>query len=125
MENNWFIFTICIASIFNGLVGLAIGAAKHRAGFGFLLGILLSVVGWIIVALMPSVETPPARVCPYCHGPLDATATVCCHCGRDLPDPRRPPVGVTRKCPACGMPVKLSASACPFCVAALISGPRL
>lgn len=59
MENNWFIFTICIASIFNGLVGLAIGAAKHRAGFGFLLGILLCPRACARIATAPL--TPPRR----------------------------------------------------------------
>jgi hypothetical protein len=40
--------------IIGGGVGYAIGQAKGRAGLGFILGFLLGLIGWIIIACIPS-----------------------------------------------------------------------
>jgi len=38
---------------FNGIVGYLIGNTKGRGTLGFWLGFLISIIGWIIVAVLP------------------------------------------------------------------------
>jgi hypothetical protein len=50
--------TLCIVT---GLIGLAIGARKGRVILGFLLGLLLSVLGVLIILFMPATEEMKIR----------------------------------------------------------------
>jgi lipopolysaccharide export LptBFGC system permease protein LptF len=43
---------LLIGMLIAGLIGMAIGKGKGRAGLGFVLGGLLGVIGWIVVAVM-------------------------------------------------------------------------
>ena len=46
--------------IVGGAVGAAIGSNKGQGGLGFVLGALLGVLGWVIVAVMAPAEQPAA-----------------------------------------------------------------
>jgi hypothetical protein len=52
------IASVCIVT---GLIGLAIGARKGRVIAGFLLGLLLSVLGLVIILIMPATEEMKMR----------------------------------------------------------------
>lgn len=82
-----------------GFIGAIIGSAKGHGGAGFLLGLVLGPIGWLIVAVMD--RTPEAeaqhqqataaamgagvtRRCPHCAETIQAEAVVCKHCGRDV-----------------------------------------
>ena len=85
------------------LFGFAIGSNKGRGGTGFVLGLLLGVIGVIVIAVMrPASEThtrrnqpvtvtarnrdsqPWLRPCPWCAEKIQPTAKTCPHCGREL-----------------------------------------
>jgi hypothetical protein len=42
-----------ILFLVSGGIGAAIGSSKNRAGLGFVLGLLLGCLGWIIILLIP------------------------------------------------------------------------
>lgn len=42
-----------IGMLVSGGIGAAIGSSKNRTGLGFVLGLLLGCLGWIIVLLLP------------------------------------------------------------------------
>jgi hypothetical protein len=85
------------------LFGCAIGSNKGRGGTGFVLGLLLGVIGVIVIAVMrPAPEAharrnqpvtvaarnldsqPWLRPCPWCAEKIQPTAKTCRHCGREL-----------------------------------------
>ena len=66
--------------LISGLVGMAIGQGKGRVEVGFLFGILLGPIGWILVAIGP--ENGPK--CPFCKETVKNDAIACKHCGRDI-----------------------------------------
>lgn len=64
-----------------GLVGFLLGKAKGKEALGFLLGVLLGPIGWIVILCADG----SAHKCPYCQGNLpSATAKRCMHCGSAL-----------------------------------------
>ena len=62
------------------LVGFAIGKSKSRPTAGFIWGLLLGPIGWLIVAIGP--DNSPK--CPKCKGVIVKGAIKCKNCGSDL-----------------------------------------
>jgi len=73
---------VWLASAF---VGGMIGAAKGRPTLGCVLGLVLGPLG----AAITLVISGTLRDCPYCSRFIPKVATVCPHCGQDMPAPRR------------------------------------
>ncbi len=58
---------IVIGMLLGGAIGAAIGKAKGRVGLGLILGMFLGLLGWIIVAVVPSAKKPvQAQGVPFC-----------------------------------------------------------
>jgi ribosomal protein L40E len=77
---------LCVALPFSGLIGAIIGTSNGRSAEGFLWGILLGPIGWIIVAVSPKAY---GRKCPYCLAGIPREAVKCRHCGSNLRERRR------------------------------------
>lgn len=63
-----------------GFVGYLIGKFRSRAVEGFVWGLLLGPIGWVVVAIRPD-------YCPKgsaCKGNIVQSATKCKNCGSDL-----------------------------------------
>ena len=63
-----------------GGVGYVIGEPKGRPVGGFILGILIGPIGWLLVGLGPSYGPK----CPMCKGQVPKDALKCMHCGSVL-----------------------------------------
>ncbi len=80
-------------AVVGGLIGAAIGRRKNRAEGGFVLGMLLGPIGWLLVASGPSY----APKCPLCGGDAVEGLPRCKSCGGALtwdeatPSPANPP----------------------------------
>ncbi len=104
-----------------GLIGAAIGTKKNRALGGFVLGLILGPIGWLLVAVGPDLrEKGPS--CPHCGGEMALGKAVCRHCGREAvasaspaPEPVDAPV-LPRKCPHCGGELPGDATRCEHCM---------
>lgn len=59
-EENMVLMTTGVVLML-GVIGSMIGSLRGRAGFGFVIGILLGPIGWLLVLLMPGrpKSTPP------------------------------------------------------------------
>ena len=67
-----------------GFIAGKISSSKGRTFIeGFLLGVLIGFLG--IIAELVLSRKSPSRKCPYCAEVVKIEATVCKHCGRDLP----------------------------------------
>ena len=82
------VFLLLGGAFVAGLVGAVIGEKKGRPGEGFVLGLFLGPIGWLVLALGPdykaAAETTDTRKCPYCAELIKQEARVCKHCGRDV-----------------------------------------
>lgn len=72
-----------------GGIGYFIGDNRGRGPLGFLLGVLLGPIGWVIVLLLSpevgsNVAASAPRQCPECFGKVPAAARKCMHCGSVL-----------------------------------------
>lgn len=79
--------------VFGGGVGAAVAHCKGRdIGYGFLLGLLLGPMAFILYFRMADAPNPTVRKCPHCAELVNAEAKLCKHCGKNLPGlPRTPP----------------------------------
>jgi uncharacterized protein (DUF983 family) len=71
------------------IVGGIIGSRKGKGGLGFVLGLLLSWLGVIIIAVVQPnhdklVENGIEQKCPHCAEYISSEAKVCKHCGKDV-----------------------------------------
>ena len=64
-----------------GGMGFAIGKMKGRPGEGFLLGLFLGPLGWLLILLFPE----DGRKCPECKGVIPKDARRCKHCAFVFP----------------------------------------
>ena len=80
------IIVLLFGAIAGVIVGAIIGESKGRAGEGAVLGGLLGPIGWLVVGLGPDYKAASeSRKCPFCAELVKREATVCKHCGRELP----------------------------------------
>jgi len=71
---------ILLWAIIGALIGIAIGESKGRRIAGFLFGLLLGPLGWLIIAVGPNMNPK----CPLCGGVTVPRAVRCRNCGADL-----------------------------------------
>lgn len=64
-----------------GALGALLGYAKSRPVLGAILGFLLGPIGLAIIFVM---SDKPRQTCPHCRSRIDAQATVCPKCTRDV-----------------------------------------
>ncbi len=62
------------------LVGLLIGRRKGNAFTGFLWGLIMGPIGWVIMVT----TRKHSSKCPNCGGIVDKGYEQCKHCGSDL-----------------------------------------
>jgi len=74
---GWVLFWIGV----NFVVGYFIGKPKGIEIVSGVVSIFLGPIGWIIAAF----STSTVRDCPYCAEQVKREASVCRHCGHDLP----------------------------------------
>jgi hypothetical protein len=68
------------------IVGTAIGHRKGQAFAAFIICLLLSWIGVLIVALSADTRRVP---CPHCAEPVRERARICPHCRLDMPQTKR------------------------------------
>jgi len=83
-----------------GGIGYWIGSGKGRGGLGFVLGLVLGWIGWIIVALLHPTAEVEARRMAVLAAALRGDETVS---------------GLGRPCPWCAEIIKPAASVCRYC----------
>jgi hypothetical protein len=71
------------------LIGALVGQTKGRTGAGAVLGLLLGPIGWLAVALGPSMKPK----CPLCGGIIVQGAIRCKNCGGDISQSQPVPKG--------------------------------
>jgi len=74
------LFYFFAAITFGGGIGYVIGKTRSRGSEGFLLGLLLGPIGWIITLLIPA----GGAKCPECMGDVPYGARRCKNCGVDF-----------------------------------------
>jgi len=91
-----------ITCILNGLVGMVIGSFKNNRKAGFWFGFFLSIIGWLIAALLPDNRdrnTPPSRNTVRPRHTVEPQSSDCPHCTMPIPDELI--LRGLRKCPHC------------------------
>ena len=73
---------------FCGLVGALCGKYKGQPFLGFIIGLLLGPIGWLIILLSGDVRPK----CEACREVIDPKATVCPHCRSAVMKKEKPPV---------------------------------
>lgn len=63
-----------------GVLGMIIGRQKGRVVAGALWSLVLGPLGWLIIALGPSMRTPKSLACPYCTNILAMNQKECNYC---------------------------------------------
>ncbi len=78
-DTVYLIYLLFWLIIFGG-IGALIGRNKKRELAGFLWGMFLGPLGWLLVAVGPDYS----RKCPDCKGKVPDDAKKCKHCGATL-----------------------------------------
>lgn len=78
---------VLIAIVLPTLIAWAIGSSRDRALSGFVLGLLLSWIGVLIVLFLRA----PGAPCPACLERVKPQAQLCRHCGTQLEWPEVDP----------------------------------
>ena len=60
-----------------GAIGALFGWRRQRVVFGFVIGVLLGPIGWMLILILP----PRILKCPHCKGVLEFHAGRCSFCG--------------------------------------------
>ena len=78
--------------MFAAVLGIIPGMIAHRKGRGFLGWWIFGTLAFIVALPLAILREPateganaPFRTCPYCAETIKSQASVCKHCGRDLP----------------------------------------
>ena len=71
--------TWLILAVVCGLIGLSVGAVKHKATAGFWLGFCLLLIGVVVVFFLDG-----RPMCPCCSTRMNFQASICPACGRSL-----------------------------------------
>lgn len=80
MADNQFAIIVVLWIILGALIGAAIGNIKRRPEAGFVFGMLLGPLGWLIVGLGPDVGPK----CPECGGEVVEGKPKCKNCGAEV-----------------------------------------
>lgn len=75
--------TLVLMAFFGG-VGYAIGNKKGKGVLGLILGAMLGVLGWIVLAFIPGepvVVVKPRKLCRDCRKQIPKRAATCPYCG--------------------------------------------
>lgn len=109
-----------------GIGAAAVASSKGRSPLAWLaLGLLLGPIAILIVGFMakPGPDKNKLRKCPYCAETILKEATVCKHCGREVPM-ELVEIVRTRKCPHCGRAVPFEQLWCPYCKQSLFKSAQ-
>ena len=101
---------IAFVILFKGGIGYLIGTRKGKGGLGFVLGLFLGIIGWIIIAVIPG-DSPammPVRRCRDCGRPIPRGQLACPRCRPKREADRVP-------CPLCAELILPGARICRYC----------
>lgn len=105
-----------VALLFLGGIGGLIGRARGRGTSGFLWGLFLGPIGWLIVAVQKDLREEKAltegsmKKCPQCAELVKAEAKKCRFCGHEFESS-----GSEYTCSDCGSGVSKEDMVCPKC----------
>lgn len=71
---------LMICGVIFGVIGLLIGKRKRRPLGGFVLGLLLGPLGWLLVFFGPTAKDKNIKHCPYCRSIVRPKIRICGHC---------------------------------------------
>ncbi len=77
------VITLVLMAFFGG-VGYAIGNKKGKGVLGLILGSMLGVIGWIVLAFIPGetvVRMKPKKFCRECRKQIPKRSLSCPYCG--------------------------------------------
>jgi len=95
------LLVIVFVVLFKGGIGYLIGRNKGKGGLGFVLGLFLGIIGWIIIAVIPGEPAPVNRVSRLRRP--------------ERPGPGRPGADDRVPCPHCAEMIRPAAHVCRFC----------
>ena len=102
-----------------GGVGYLIGRGKGKGGLGFVLGLFLGIIGWIIIAVIPGESQVNFQIqkrrCRNCQRVIPPRAVGCPTCRSIAAKPRVVSADGRMACPWCAEMIMAAAKICKFC----------